>query len=115
PLVLRAALVVTLGPAFGATLIAQTKPAKNSQPPNAEKTVWPDEGPTTWTPRPTTSEITANDLRSRLYPFSDDSMMGRRIGEVGNYKGTEYIAREFERLGLKPAGENGTYFQDLPF
>ena len=42
-------------------------------------------------------------------------MMGRRIGELGNYKGTEYIAREFKRLGLRPAGDNGTYFQNLAF
>jgi hypothetical protein len=81
----------------------------------ASRPVWPDEGPRTWAPRPTVSEITANDLRTRLYGFSDDSMAGRKIGELGNYKGTEYIAREFKRLGLKPAGENGGYFQDLPY
>ena len=83
--------------------------------PATSKTVWPDEGPRTWAPRPTTSDITANDLRTRLYQFADDSMMGRRIGELGNYKGTEYIAREFKRLGLKPAGDSGTYFQNLAF
>ncbi|MEP7382850.1 MAG: M28 family peptidase [Gemmatimonadota bacterium] len=77
--------------------------------------VWPDEGPTTWPSRPTVPEITANDLRTRLYPFAHDSMEGRRIGEPGNYKGTATIAAEFARLGLKPAGESGTYFQDLPF
>ncbi len=42
-------------------------------------------------------------------------MQGRRIGEIGNAKGTDYIAREFKRLGLKPAGDSGTYFQVLPF
>ncbi|MBV9880490.1 MAG: M28 family peptidase [Gemmatirosa sp.] len=79
------------------------------------RTVWPDEGPRTWAPRPTSPEISANDLRTRLYQFADDSMLGRRIGEPGNVKGTEYIAREFKRLGLKPAGDGGTYFQVLPF
>ena len=69
----------------------------------------------TWAPRPTTAAITANDLRTRLYQFAHDSMQGRRIGEPGNAKGTEYIAREFGRLGLKPAGDDGTYFQTLPF
>ncbi|MFI5309879.1 MAG: M28 family peptidase [Gemmatimonadales bacterium] len=77
--------------------------------------MWPDEGPRHWAPRPTVPEITANDLRTRLYQISDDSMMGRRVGELGNYKATEYIAREFKRLGLKPGGDNGTYFQDLPY
>ena len=77
--------------------------------------VWPDEGPATWAPRPTETAITANDLRTRLYGFADDSMLGRRIGEPGNYKGTGYIASEFKRLGLKPGGDNGTYFQNLPY
>jgi hypothetical protein len=77
--------------------------------------VWPEEGPFKWGPRPTETAITANDLRTRLYQFADDSMMGRRIGEVGNNKGTDYIAREFERLGLRPGGDNGTWFQNLPW
>lgn len=42
-------------------------------------------------------------------------MAGRRIGEPMNYKGTAYIAAEFKRFGLKPAGDNGTFFQDLPY
>ena len=79
------------------------------------KPVWPDEGSFKWAPRPTVADITANDLRTRLYGFADDSMQGRRIGEPGNYKGTAYIASEFKRLGLKPAGDSGTYFQDLPY
>src|SRR5262249_727685 len=77
--------------------------------------VWPDEGALTWTPRPTEPAITANDLRTRLYQIADDSMEGRRIGEPGNYKTTAYIAREFERMGLKPGGPNGSYFQELPY
>ncbi len=82
---------------------------------SAGQPVWPDEGPMTWAPRPTAPDITANDLRTRLYQFADDSMMGRRIGELGNYKGTAYIASEFKRLGLTPAGDSGTYFQDMPY
>jgi hypothetical protein len=86
-----------------------------ANPPQQGRPVWPEEGPFKWTPRPTETEITANDMRSRLYPFADDSMQGRRIGEVGNVKGTDYIAREFARLGLKPAGDNGTWYQELPW
>ncbi len=58
--------------------------------------------------------ITAGDLMTRLYIFADDSMLGRRTGDVGNLKGTAYLEREVRRLGLVPAGENGTFFQDVP-
>ena len=100
-------------PALAAVLAAAPLAAQSRA--GAQRPVWPDEGPRTWAPRPTAAAITANDLRTRLYQFADDSMLGRRIGEPGNFKGTAYIAREFERLGLKPAGEGGTYFQVLPF
>ena len=111
---LHSALAATVALGFLAALPAQAQ-SKPAPRPASGKTVWPDEGPRTWTPRPTVAEITANDLRTRLYGFSDDSMSGRRIGELGNYKGTAYIAREFKRLGLKPAGDSGGYFQNLPF
>ncbi|HSL68745.1 MAG TPA: M28 family peptidase, partial [Longimicrobiales bacterium] len=65
-------------------------------------------------PQPTVAEISANDLRTRLYIFADDSMQGRQAGRIGNQKGTAYIARELRRLGVEPAGDNGTYFQELP-
>ena len=61
---------------------------------------------------PTTGAITARDLMSRLYRFADDSMMGRLAGTPWNDKGTDFIATEVKRLGLEPAGENGTYFQN---
>ena len=42
-------------------------------------------------------------------------MQGRRIGELGNFKTTTYIASEFKRLGLRPAGDSGGYFHSLPY
>jgi peptidase M28-like protein len=66
-------------------------------------------------PAPTTAAITERDLETRLYQFADDSMIGRQVGRIGNFKGTNYIAAELTRLGLTPAGDNGTYFQNLPY
>ncbi len=71
--------------------------------------------PLKYDPRPTVAAITVGDLMSRLYAFADDSMMGREAGTEGNLKGAAFLARELRRLGLRPAGEGGTYFQDLPF
>ncbi len=58
--------------------------------------------------------ITAADMRARLYVFADDSMQGREAGTVGNLKATDFLAAEARRIGLQPAGENGTYFQTIP-
>ena len=63
----------------------------------------------------TSADITEADLRRRLFLIADDSMMGRETGSEGAYKATEYIASEFRRLGLEPAGESGSYFQTVPF
>ncbi len=65
-------------------------------------------------PQPTSPEITAADLMTRLYIYADDSMMGRRGGTPYNTKATDYIAAEARAMGLVPAGDNGTYFQDIP-
>ncbi|HEY7235487.1 MAG TPA: M28 family peptidase [Gemmatimonadaceae bacterium] len=59
--------------------------------------------------------ITASDLEKRLRIIADDSTMGRASGSEGDFKTAEYIASEFRRLGLEPAGESGTYFQTVPF
>ncbi len=116
----RLVATIFLAVVIAAPISAQAKPGTDTKKAApmvraTEKRVWPDEGPATWTERKTVPAITANDLRTRLYQFADDSMMGRRVGELGNYKGTDYIASEFKRLGLKPAGDSGTYFQTLPF
>jgi len=83
--------------------------------PISAQIVWPDEGVRTWAPRPTEAAITANDLRTRLYQLADDSMMGRQVGTRGGVMATDYIAAEFKRMGLVPAGENGSYFQDIHY
>ena len=51
---------------------------------------------------------------TRLYIFADDSMLGRESGQLGNVRGTNYIAAEMQKMGLQPGGENGTYFQTVP-
>jgi peptidase M28-like protein len=65
-------------------------------------------------PARTQTAITPADLMTRLYLYSDDSMMGRLAGSEYNLKATAYIAAEFKRLGLQPAGDSGGYFQNVP-
>ena len=66
------------------------------------------------TPSRTSPAITPEDTKSRIYLVADDSMLGREAGARGNFVMTSYIAREMERLGLQPGGENGTWFQAIP-
>src|SRR5213594_3275578 len=66
------------------------------------------------TAKPTVAAITAADLMTRLYIFAVDSMMGRAAGTIYHDKGTDYIAHELARFGLKPGGDNGTFFQQVP-
>ena len=46
--------------------------------------------------------------------LADDALDGRLAGSDGERCAGNYVAAEFKRLGLQPAGENGTYFQSLP-
>jgi hypothetical protein len=62
----------------------------------------------------TTAAITPTDLRARISIFADDSMLGRRAGTEGNVRGNTYIAAEAAHLGLKPAGDRGSYLQRVP-
>jgi hypothetical protein len=64
--------------------------------------------------KPTTTAITASDAMTRLYIFADDSMMGRKTGDLGGLRATAYIEREVRRFGLVPGGDNGTFFQAVP-
>jgi len=45
--------------------------------------------------------------------LASDSMEGRESGQPGGVKAEEYIAAKFREWGLKPAGDNGTFFQNL--
>jgi tetratricopeptide (TPR) repeat protein len=63
----------------------------------------------------THTEISSADLEQRLFLIAADSMMGREPGGAGNFKTAEYVANEFRRLRLRPAGDNGSYFQTVPF
>lgn len=70
--------------------------------------------PLKYAAKPTVAAITPADLMSRLYVFADDSMMGRAAGTAYHDKGVDYIGREVARLGLRPGGDNGTFFQRIP-
>ncbi len=46
--------------------------------------------------------------------LSNDSMEGRDTGTEAYERAAKYVADQFKAAGLKPAGDNGTYFQRVP-
>jgi len=57
--------------------------------------------------------IREQDLRAELSFLASENLAGRNAGSAEDHIATDYIASEFMRLGLKPAGDNGSYFQDF--
>lgn len=55
--------------------------------------------------------ITAADLRRHIGVIADDSMLGRNTPSPGLEKTAAYVAEQFRKFGLKPAGEHGTFLQ----
>ena len=55
--------------------------------------------------------ITQNDVRRRIGIIADDSMRGRDTPSPELDKVAEYIAGEYRRLGLRPAGDANGYLQ----
>lgn len=51
---------------------------------------------------------------SHIAVLADDKMEGRNTGSEGYRRAAAYVAQEFERAGLKPAGTNG-YSQRMTF
>ena len=53
-------------------------------------------------------------IRAHVKFLSSDLLEGRGPGKRGAELAAEYIATQFALDGLKPAGDNGTYFQNVP-
>ena len=60
-------------------------------------------------------EITDADLRAEVGCLASDELEGRLTGTKGAQMAANYIADYFREIGLKPQGDNGSYFQEFPF
>ncbi|MFQ5628432.1 MAG: M20/M25/M40 family metallo-hydrolase [bacterium] len=57
-----------------------------------------------------TEAITGDDITYHVNFLAADELQGREAGSDGERKAGNYIAGEFKRLGLEPAGKSGSYF-----
>lgn len=61
-----------------------------------------------------TDGITAEQLKNHLEFIASDELEGRDTPSRGLDIAALYIAQHLKRWGIKPAGDNGTYFQKFP-
>lgn len=59
--------------------------------------------------------INSNDLYAHELILTSDTLEGRETGTKGNFKAAEYIAAQFEKLGLPKVGKDNSYFQRMVY
>ncbi|MFT4940579.1 MAG: Zn-dependent M28 family amino/carboxypeptidase [Paraglaciecola sp.] len=63
----------------------------------------------------TASKADPQQLKAHIRFLSDDLLEGRDLGSKGHEIASKYIAAEFEKFALQPAGDNGSYLQRINF
>jgi Zn-dependent M28 family amino/carboxypeptidase len=58
--------------------------------------------------------ITPERLTDRIAVLASDSLEGRGTATRGEQRTVDYLVAQYKALGLEPAGENGTYVQQVP-
>jgi hypothetical protein len=61
-----------------------------------------------------TAGVSTGALQAHLGFLADDALEGRATGARGAAVAAQYVAAQFRRLGLQPAGDSGSYFHALP-
>jgi Zn-dependent M28 family amino/carboxypeptidase len=60
-------------------------------------------------------DIDSEKIRATVKYLSDDALQGRGTGQKGGDMAADWIAAQFKSYGLLPAGDAGTYFQEIHF
>ena len=55
--------------------------------------------------------IKTAELKKDLYEFADAKFKGRSAGTIDELKAAAWLAEKYRAIGIKPAGDDGTYFQ----
>ncbi|MCP4863441.1 MAG: M28 family peptidase [Alteromonas sp.] len=54
-------------------------------------------------------------FKGHMMLLADDLLAGRDTGSIGHDFASLYIASELQKMGVAPAGEEGSYYQVVPF
>ena len=52
-------------------------------------------------------------IKSHITYLADDKLKGRKPGTEGYQMAVDYVVNQFTTMGISPAGENGTFLQNL--
>src|SRR5688572_30808905 len=63
---------------------------------------------------PALDEIRAQQIAAHVEFLADDLLEGRAPATRGGQLAAKYLAAQLALLGYEPAGDNGTYFQEVP-
>jgi Tol biopolymer transport system component len=61
------------------------------------------------------SAISTNDIYAHVSYLASDLLEGRLTGTKGAQLASDYVAAQLKDAGLKPLGDNGTFFQNFEF
>lgn len=59
--------------------------------------------------------IDSEKIRATVKYLSDDALQGRGTGQKGGDMAADWIAEQFKSYGVQPAGDNGSFFQNVKF
>jgi hypothetical protein len=59
--------------------------------------------------------VSLDDCKKWLYTLASREFEGRQTGTPGYQKAADYVTAHFKALGLEARGDNGTYFQTVPW
>src|SRR6476660_10030575 len=60
-------------------------------------------------------EFSAERIKAHVTFLADDTLEGREAGTRGHEIAARYIASQFALLGVKPAGNDRTYYEHVDF
>src|SRR5215475_6916333 len=60
------------------------------------------------------SKVDAAKIREYVKQLASDEFEGRGTGQKGGDAAADWIAKQFESFGLKPGGDKGTFFREVP-
>jgi len=72
-------------------------------------------GSSEFPPKELLQQIRPEAIRAHMEFLADDLLEGRGTGTRGFQLAANYVRAQFEEVGLKPAGVDGSYFQNVPF